>query len=291
MMLAAVGAELNVAIGMARLGHKVGLVGVVGSDPFGDLVLRTLRAEGVDVEDIRVIDEANTGLITFDRPAGNVLSVNYFRHGSAGSFLGKVDGEKVSERAPRIVHVTGVTAALSDSARAATDVAMRAARASGALVSLDLNYRAKLWSRKDAGIALRDLARNADIIFASEEELDLLLEGPGDDALERIQRELPSFGVEELIVTRGALGASAFVQGSEVTVDAFPAVAVDTIGAGDAFVAGYLSALVDGASVTERMARARVFAAFAVTRSGDWEGLPSRAQLDAATQASEHIQR
>lgn len=179
----------------------------------------------------------------------------------------------VSPAIPRILHVTGITPALSDTARAATLAAVQAASAVGAAVSLDVNYRGRLWSRAEAAEALRDLIPYVTTIFASDDELDILTDV--QDAV----ADLRSQGVTEVVVTAGAKGAWSHTSAGTIHAPALPVTVVDSIGAGDAFVSGYLSATLDNLPPTDRLARATTSGAFCVGAHGDWESLPTRDDL------------
>src|SRR5690348_16988682 len=125
------GAESNVAIGLGRLGHQVAWAGVVGQDPFGDLVLRELRAEGVDVRCARQDPDAPTGLMFVETRTADLVRVEYRRTGSAGSTLQPGDAEAALDPAPSMLHLTGITPALSDSAAQAVTRAAEVASAAG----------------------------------------------------------------------------------------------------------------------------------------------------------------
>lgn len=268
------GAEMNVAIGLARLGHAAAWIGAVGEDPAGDLVLRTLRAEGVDVSRARRDPGAPTGLMLVDMPAALPPLVTYHRRGSAGSRLTPTDLEDVPP--VRLWHLTGVTPALSPSAHAAAQAAVDAARRAGALISFDVNYRAKLWDRDTASAALAPLARQADIVIASEDELDLVADG--DDEAARLA-DLLDGESREVVIKRGSRGAEHYDGEAVTSCPAHAVTEVNSIGAGDAFTAGYLSALLDGLPVAERLRRGTLCGALAVTDVGDWEQAPTRADL------------
>jgi sugar/nucleoside kinase (ribokinase family) len=262
--LSIAGAESNVAIGLARLGHAVRFAGRVGADESGALVERTLRAEGVDAALVRDPDAA-TGLVLFEPRLPGVTRVEYHRAGSAGSRLTSDDLAGALAAGARLLHVTGVTAALGAGPREAVE---RAVAAIGS-VCLDVNYRGRLWSPAEAAAALAPLARRAEVVVGSPEELDLV---GGVDAL----RERGC----EVVVKAGADGARALTPDGEFAAPAHRVTAVDTIGAGDAFTAGYLSARLEGLPVPARLARGNAAGAFAVAAHGDWEGLPTRAELD-----------
>ncbi|WP_350274020.1 sugar kinase [Kribbella sp. HUAS MG21] len=276
--LSIAGSESNVAIGVARLGHDVTWLSAVGNDEPGRLIERTLRAENVRPR-IRFADDAFTGFIAFDQPSHDITRVSYHRRGSAASTLTPEETTSaVEELAPNLLHVTGITPALSASARAATLAAVRTAAAE---VSLDVNYRARLWSRPEAASALRELLPHVHTVFASDDELDLLT-----DAADPIADLLAGPSVTTVVVTAGGKGAWSHTKGTEVQTihrPALPVTVVDSIGAGDAFVSGYLSATLDGLAVEARLDRATTSGAFCVTAYGDWESLPTRDDLTLLT--------
>ncbi|ELP65324.1 kinase, PfkB family [Streptomyces turgidiscabies Car8] len=277
--LSVAGAESNVAIGLARLGHRVRWAGRVGADELGALVLRTLRAEGVDI-DHAVTDDTGrpTGLLLTEPRLGTLTRVSYYRAGSAGSAVSPADVLPALAAGARILHLTGITPALSASAAEAAPAAAAAARDAGVTVCLDVNFRSRLWTTDEARTALRPLLERTDLLIASEDELPLVLERPGAAESEAV-RGILAAGVAEVVVKRGARGATSFTADGATDRAARQVEAVDLVGAGDAFVAGYLSGVLDGADVPARLHRAVTTAAFAVATRGDWEGLPTRDEL------------
>jgi 2-dehydro-3-deoxygluconokinase len=293
--LSVAGAESNVAIGLARLGHGVAWAGRVGDDELGALVLRTLRAENVDVRNAVVDPARPTGLILFERRTGDVTRVQYYRSGSAGGALELADLLAVLAPAPTpgvthkgILHITGITPALGPAAAHATASGAERAREAGRLVSFDVNYRARLWSGERARAALRPLVAATDIVFGSEQELALLTHGPAADA-QTAADELLGRGVQAVVVKRGVHGATAYTADGETSAPAHAVRAVDVIGAGDAFVAGYLSGVLDGLGTDGRLRRAAAVSGIAVGSTGDWEGLPTRTELSLLDAAEETI--
>jgi 2-dehydro-3-deoxygluconokinase len=272
--LSVAGSESNVAIGLARLGHRPAWLGAVGNDEPGRLVQRTLRAEGVDTTHLRFSDESFTGFIAFDQPAHDITRVSYHRRGSAGSTLtAKECLAAIAAESPLLLHVTGITPALSATSRATTLAAVRAAAEGGVQVSLDVNYRGRLWSRAEAAECLRELLPFVRTVFASEDELDILT-----DAADPVHALLAT-GIQEVVVTAGGKGAWSHSDQGTIHRPALPVTVVDSIGAGDAFVAGYLSATLDNLSPEARLDRATTCGAFCVGAYGDWESLPTRDDL------------
>jgi 2-dehydro-3-deoxygluconokinase len=273
--VAAAGSEANVAIGVVRLGYPATWVSRLGADEFGELVRATLRGEGVTV--CAAADPAApTGLMVKERRTGDIGRVIYYRAGSAASRLSPADLPDGLIRAAGVLHVTGITPALSDSARQTVERAMALARDGGVPVSFDLNYRSALWPPERAAPVLRELAGRADLVFAGDDEAALLgLEGEPAD----LAAGLAALGSGHAVVKLGERGAVCCAGGELRRVDAVPVRAVDPVGAGDAFVAGYLAETLAGRPVAERLATAAACGAFAVTVPGDWEGLPTRADL------------
>ena len=265
------GAESNVAIGLSRLGIDASWLGRVGDDPLGERVLREIRAEGVEVRGI-LDAAAPTGLMLKDAPSAGSTRVSYYRSGSAGSRLSADDVPTGWIESAGLVHLTGITALLSDTAHDAVSGVVDRARAAGITVSFDINYRSALAPASAAAPRLRALAERADIVFGGEEELQLL--HPGDSASAAALRLLGS-GCREVVVKRGPHGATTYTADGTAEAPGLVVQVVDTVGAGDAFVAGYLSASLDGEDVAARLHRGNVCGALACTAPGDWESNPT----------------
>ncbi|MFJ6079215.1 sugar kinase [Pseudarthrobacter sp. NPDC092419] len=282
------GAESNVAAGVARLGHSVAWAGVLGDDPHGEFIRRQLRSEGIDVQ-CRIDPERSTGVMFLEQRTADISRAFYYRAHSAGSQLSREDVQRGLERGPAVLHLTGITPALGPLARDTVEHAARSAADAGAVVSLDVNFRSKLWSRGEAREVLTNLVQYATIVIASDDELALVSPawpGRGDsvDAEAAMAAELLAGGVREVVVKRGAAGAGVYTSGGRREAPAVPVTSVDTVGAGDAFTAGYLSALLDGEDAAGRLQRGVLTGAFAVSTGGDWEGLPRRAELALLTE-------
>jgi 2-dehydro-3-deoxygluconokinase len=231
----------------------------------------------VAVDTVAVDPVRPTGLMLAERRIADISRVDYYRAGSAGSALSETDAAAALAAGARLLHVTGITPALSDSAARATAAAVRLAREAGALVSVDVNYRSKLWSPDDARPVLAELVRRADIVIASEDELGLVVTTPEDERASAA--ELAASGVTQLVVKRGARGASVWCDGQVTHVPATAVTVRDTIGAGDALTAGYLSGVLDALPLAEALYRGTLAGAFAVSAVGDWEGLPTKDEL------------
>ena len=277
------GAESNVAIGVARLGHTSAWAGAVGADPHGEFIVKQLRGEGIQLHH-SVHPERSTGVMFLEQRTADLSRAFYYRAGSAGATISRDHVAAALDGGARILHLTGITAALSAEARDAVEYAAERAARDGVVVSLDVNYRSKLWSREQARAVLGPLARHATIVIASDDELDLIAppqaeSGAAADGEARAAALLLEAGVREVVVKRGADGAAVYAGEGCLDAPALAVTCVDTVGAGDAFTAGYLSALLDGAEIAGRLHRGILAGAFAVSTRGDWEGLPRREEL------------
>jgi len=269
------GAESNVAIGVARLGGASTWIGRVGDDLVGELVQRELRAEGVRAAAI-VDPDAPTGVMVKSRPIAPVTRVDYHRTASAGSRLRPEDVDPGIVRGAAVVHVTGITPALSDSAAAAIDRVIDLAVESRVPVSFDVNHRPSLWRGRSPRETYLRLARRADIVFAGLDEARLLADG---GSAEELAEGVASLGPSQVLIKLGADGAVARIGAEVLHVPAVPIDPVDTVGAGDAFAAGYLVEWLAGSGIATRLSTAVRAATFACLGPGDWESFPHRRHL------------
>ncbi|GAA4908785.1 2-dehydro-3-deoxygluconokinase [Nonomuraea thailandensis] len=260
------GPEFTLAIALARLGHRCAYLGRVAGDELGARALTVLRGEGVDVEDVRVTESTRTGLLLRESRVGRELAVTHYRTGSAGALLapGNVPIDRIA--ASRMLHVTGLTAALGRDALDAVRTAVTAARNAEVAISFSVEYVPELWpSVREAEEVLSELACEAHLLFLRQDELDLVK---------------PALTPErEVVVDRGAKGASVRADRMRYDVQGWQVPVVDTAGAGEAFAAGYISAALDGLIPQERLHRGALLSAAAVTSVSDWQGLPTRAEL------------
>lgn len=274
------GAELNVAIGLARLGFKVGWMSRVGNDSFGRFVLDTLAKEGVDASRVMVDGRYPTGLQLKTRQNdGCDPGIEYFRQGSAASRLSIEDYTPEYVLAARHLHLTGVAPAISASSHELAFHLAREMRAAGKTISFDPNLRPTLWpSCEEMVRSLNRLAAWADWVLPGLEEGTILTGLATPEAIAGFYLEAGARGV---IVKLGARGAYYRTAEYSRYVGATPvSKVVDTVGAGDGFAVGVLSALLEGHPLPEAVARGNRIGALAVQAIGDSDGFPARAELD-----------
>lgn len=264
------GAELNVAVALSRLGHRAGWTGRLGDDEFGRQIFAFLRGEGVDVSGVYLDPEAPTGVYFKERRALDQLRVFYYRVGSAASRDRFEDLDVDHLLAGGMVHLTGITPALSDSCRDLTERVLDAAAERGVPVSFDANVRHRLFAGQNPRETLSPIAKRADLLFLAEDEAELLLGASDPEGVRKAQGSLKA----ETVVVHGEDGAFAVAASGVVHEQAFPVVVLDTVGAGDAFVAGFLSGRLRGWDTRECLRLANACGACAVTVPGDVEGMP-----------------
>jgi 2-dehydro-3-deoxygluconokinase len=272
------GAECNVAVGLARLGHHAAFMGRVGTDSLGEMVLRRLRAEDVDVSHVRRSPHSPTGIIIRDSAHGRPAEVAYYRTGSAGSELepGDIDCDLIGKC--RHVHISGITAVLSPSARAAVEHAAAEARNSGCGLSFDPNLRRRLSTVPEARDAFARLLSSATMILVSADEATALAGTPDVESAEEWFLER---GAGLVVTKRGADGAQATDGSHRWSCPAHPVSVVDPIGSGDAFAAGFLSRWYTDRDSLAALRAGTVTAALAMTSAADIDALPTRADLEA----------
>lgn len=273
------GSESNVAVGLARLGHRIGWFGRLGADALGDAVLRGIRGEGVDTTRVRRDDSAPTGLLVRDCHEQRAVDVAYYRGNSAGSRLSPADVDTDYVASAEFLHVSGITAVLSDDSQNACTAALSAAREAGRTVTLDPNIRLRLATAERFREALTPIARSADVVLTGEDEarqLSGISDGTG------AAEWFLGLGARLVVVKCGADGAWATDGTRTWRQQAHPARVVDPVGAGDAFAAGFLSGLIEKAEPPECLARAASLGALVVQVAGDVEGLPRASDAAAA---------
>lgn len=274
--LSVAGAESNVAVYLADLGIPAVWLSALGDDPLGHRVRAAVAAAGVDVSHVRTDPHRPTGLL-LKNPGRTGTRVHYYRSGSAASALGPglLDGEPV--RSAALLHLTGITPALSPSCR---DLVARALAAPAAerpyAVSFDVNHRAALWPDGTAATVLRALADRADIVFVGlDEARDLWGAGLTVTGLREL---LP--GPRILVVKDGARAATAVTAAGVCTVPALRTAVLEPVGAGDAFAAGFLTGLLRGETPARSLRLGHITAVSALQVTGDHGPLPGAAEIE-----------
>lgn len=268
----------NAAIAAARQGASVGYLGALGADLFGDGVVAHWADEGVDAAAVRRDPDAPTGL-NFVEPDPAARRFTYVRKGSAASRYGPGDLDRAAIGAARVLHLSGITLAVSPTLRAAGLAAMKAARAAGVAVSLDTNLRLALWDEEAARETLLKAASGADVLVTSIDDSEALF---GMSDADGIADLWAGAGPETVIVTMGERGCRIMAAGERRTIPAALANPVDSTGAGDSFSGAFHAWRLETGDAFEAARRAAIVAAGTVSGYGATAPIPRREAVLAA---------
>lgn len=255
------GAESNVAAHVSSLGHKTAWFSRLGDDELGRRVANTVSGRGIDVSSV-IFDPASPTGVYFKDPGHGVA---YYRAGSAASKLSTKDASRLLLGENQLVHLSGITAALSTTALEFLTELFAHAHRQGARVSFDVNYRPALWEPQIAGPTLHNLATQADLLFVGRDEAETLWGTVESESVRELFPECPS-----LVVKDGAVGATEFT-GERITFE--PAEVVDVVepvGAGDAFAGGYIAGLLSGSDANTRLRAGHRRAALTLQTTNDY---------------------
>ncbi len=280
--VAVAGAELNVAIALRRLGHSVSYMTKLGKDPFGTRVKNCLDNNKIETDLVSYSDTHVTGFMMKGSTNEGDPSIFYYRNGSAASTITCNDITSIDYDKFSYVHVTGIFPAISESCLNATRLLIQTARMRGKFITFDPNLRPQLWKNKNEMIAtINELAVQSDIVMPGIQEARILT---GYDNEKSAAEFYLNAGVKTVIVKLGALGAyTAQRNGTSFYTPGFALKKeniIDTVGAGDGFAGGVISALMEGLSLRESVSRGNAIGAIQLCFRGDNEGLPTREELE-----------
>lgn len=274
------GAELNVAVALARLGHDAAWVSRLPDNPLGRLCRNRARELGVNTSHVVWSPSDRMGVYFLEFGAApRASSVLYDRAASAISRIsvGEVDWPAVLEGA-RWFHTSGITPALSDSAATVTAEAVSAAAASGCTVSYDLNYRARLWTEQRAREVQVPLLEKVNVLFTTEEDTKRVLGITGDGYQQVAEKLVERFGFEAVIITlredlsvwKNRWLALLYTGGRHYAGPTYEVEIVDRVGAGDSCSAGYMHKVLSGAGPQESVDFGVAYSALKHTIPGDF---------------------
>lgn len=279
------GAEYNVAVGLARLGHTPAYCTRLGDDPMGRRILDGMEKNHIDQSLVMTVPGEHTGLMLKSAVEKGDPEIAYYRQGSAASKITPQDIDGLDLFGCERLHVTGVFPAVSPSALGAVRRLVSRALALDIAISFDPNLRPQLWeSQAQMAGTLNSLAENAETVLPGVSEGKILT---GESSPEGIAAFYHRLGVKNVVVKLGGDGAFWSVKDSVsgyapgVPVEKI----VDTVGAGDGFAAGVISALAEGLSLAEAARRGNAMGAIQISHKSDNEGLPTRQQLEAVLSA------
>ncbi|QCR33509.1 sugar kinase [Lysinibacillus sp. SGAir0095] len=283
------GAELNVIIGCARLGLKAGWISRLGKDEFGRHILNTVRGEGIDVSEVKLIEDYPTSLNFKEVHSSGDSKTFYYRHKSPTETLKVAELPIEYIKNAKILHVTGVFPAILEQNREVILEAVKIAKQHGVEVSLDPNIRLKLWSKEQARETLLTYLPYVDYLLTGREELEILF---GTANEEEMIQALEKYDLKHVVVKDGESGASYLENSEFVEIPGFTVKkVVDTVGAGDGFDAAFLYGVIQNLPIEESIRLANATGAMVVQVEGDNEGLPYLEDVEVFLGARENIER
>lgn len=283
------GAELNVIIGCARLGLKTGWISRLGKDEFGRHIFNTIRGEGIDVSEVKLMDGYATSLNFKEvQESGAGKTFYYRKHSPTETLTPELLPEAYLKKA-KVLHVTGVFPAIDEMNSAVILKALQLAKANNVKISFDPNIRLKLWSKEEARATILTYLPYVDYLLAGRDELEMLFDTDQDAEL---IEELQKFSIEQVVIKDGANGCYLLENGAWIH---FPGLkvskVVDTVGAGDGFDAGFLFGTIKGWTLERTLHFANAIGALVVQVPGDNEGLPYLEEVEEYLGEREMIER
>lgn len=246
MQISVGGSEANVAVALARSGHKVAWLSRLPSSFIGQRIANEIRMHGVDISNLTWSDDGRAGLYFVElsgSPRG--VSVLYDRQGSAASQMSLSNMNLSIIKSSKLFHLSGITPALSSSCLQLCREAIKVARSAGVPITFDVNYRSALWSKGSAMKEISYLASLSTIVVCTAGDAsDLFGFEIGDDDL--AQKVSTHLSVSKVIITQGSSGVRWILDGSAGSTKASTAETVDRVGAGDSFMAGVIAGYLAG---------------------------------------------
>ncbi len=280
------GAPANVAVGIARLGASSTFLGKVGDDVLGHFLRDTLKGYGVWTDQMFFTKEVRTGLVFVTLAENGERSFDFYINPSADRFLAEEDLDEQLFKTNKILHF-GSISLISEPAKSATKKAVQLAKENGMIVSYDPNLRLGLWENsEEARETIISMLGEADVLKISEEELEFIT---GEKDIDQGVAKLKSYNISLILITLGSEGSYVFLNGEKAHVEAMKVEAVDTTGAGDAFVSGILYKLekrregIANLSIEEAKEIARfasVSGGLAASTKGAMTALPTISQVE-----------
>ena len=265
------GAEVNVAVALARLGLKAQYFSRFGNDQLGSVMLADIEAEGVDVSLAKRVDSF-TGAMVRNPGKTAPVEISYLRKGSAASTIEPADILDSYISSTRWLHATGITCAISESGAKTVKHALEKAAQLKIKSSFDLNIRRKLWSEDAARKVLEPLAREVELLIGGEDEYQVVF---GKVDPKQILAEVNKRGCKIAVMTKGDQKMRFSIDGNYEEITPPKVLAVDPVGSGDAFTGGVIAGLLSGMSTKRALEQGSICGALVASMFGDWTGIPT----------------
>ncbi|TWT04385.1 sugar kinase [Planococcus sp. CPCC 101016] len=265
------GAEMNFAIGCARLGLNSKWISRLGKDDFGRVIYNFARGEGIDVSSVSFVEGVPTSLNFKEIHANGTGKTFYYREPSPIATLTEDDITEDLFEDIHAVHLTGVYLALGKKNMRIAKKILKIAKQKGIIVSFDPNIRLKLWSIEEAREAYEAIFPEVDILLTGLDEIQMISE---KKTLEELVAYTAKFALQDLVIKDGENGSRLYRNGHWISAPGFSVTPVDTVGAGDGFDAGYIYGILNQFDEESLLRFANGVGALVTTVTGDNEGLP-----------------
>ncbi|MDN7242969.1 sugar kinase [Planococcus sp. N028] len=282
------GAELNFAIGCARLGIPIKWASRLGGDEFGRVIYNFARGEGVDMSHVEFVENHPTSLNFKEVREDGSGKTFYYRYQSPVLTMEPEDITEEMFEEVGLVHLTGVFLAIDPKNLAITKRVLEIAKKKEIRVSFDPNIRLKLWTLEQAKAAYSEIMPSVDILLTGLDEIEMILDDASQQSLERFAE---SQSIDQLVIKDGGNGSRLYQGKTWYSKEAFKITPIDTVGAGDGFDAGYVYAVLNGHSPEEALEFANGVGALVTTVAGDNEGLPYLEEVQALIRNEKIIER
>lgn len=282
------GAELNFAIGCARLGLNIKWASRLGGDEFGRVIYNFARGEGVDLSEVEFVENYPTSLNFKEIREDGSGKTFYYRYQSPILTMEPSDITEDMFQGVDLIHLTGVFLAIDPKNLDIVKRVLEIAAEKDIRISFDPNIRLKLWTLDQAKAAYMEILPSVDILLTGLDEIEMIIGESIDQALEQCAKD---FNIEQLVIKDGGNGARVYQNGAWHKKEAFRVNPIDTVGAGDGFDAGYVYATLHGYSPEEALEFANGVGALVTTVSGDNEGLPYLEEVTALIRKEKVVER
>lgn len=273
------GAEVNVAVGLTRLGFNTQYVTNLGNDPFGKSIYKFLKKENIGTKYINILENEKTGMQLKAKTNMGDPKIYYYRLNSAASKLNVDDIAKIDFTNIDLLHITGIPLAISNSFRKAIFYAILKAKENGITITFDPNIRISMWDNlDDLRQNILEIAKYSDYFIPGINECEILVK---TNDIEIIREKLFRLGINKIILKDGANGSYYMDKDKKIFEPSFIVKkVVDTVGAGDGFAVGVISSILENLDINSMLIRANAIGARQVTNKSDNEFLPNRNELN-----------
>ncbi|MEQ6376730.1 sugar kinase [Bacillaceae bacterium S4-13-56] len=283
------GAELNLAIGCARLGLKAGYISRLGNDEFGKYIQTFARGEGIDISQVKLVNGYPTSVNFKEIMEDGSVRTFFYRDKSPVLSMTPDDLDEEYFKNAKILHLTGIFPAINPKNMEIIERAISLAKKYNLKISFDPNIRLRMWSKSEARECLLKILPHVDILLAGDEEMDIII---GEKDPQKIVEAIKEMDISYIAIKQGEKGSVGYFNGQYVEAPPVKASkVVDTVGAGDGFNSGIIYGILNNWSLEKTLEFANTIGSMVVSVKGDNEGLPYYEDVQSQLGETERIER